>query len=56
MALAKLKRLKEDRMEDLAERLAAEIDERASKMTPKERAKADSETLKIATQVQRRTR
>ena len=56
MAVAKLKRPKEDRFEELAERLATEIDERAAKMTPKERAQADSETKKIAAQVQRRTR
>ena len=56
MAVAKLKRQKEDRFEDLAERIANEIDERAAKMTPKERARADSETKKIAAQVQRRTR
>lgn len=40
----------------LREALATEIDERAAKMTPKGRARADSETRKIATQVQRRTR
>ena len=56
MAVAKLKRPKEDRFEELAERIAAEINERAAKMTPKERARADSETKKIAAQVQRRTR
>ena len=55
MAVAKLKRPKEDRLENLAERIAAEINERASRMTSEERAKADSETRKIATQVQRRT-
>jgi hypothetical protein len=47
MAVAKLKRPKEGRCGELAERIAAEIDERASKMTPKERARADSETMKI---------
>jgi len=56
MAVAKLKRPNEDRLEELAERIAAEINERAAKMTPEERAKADSETTKIATRVQRRTR
>jgi len=56
MAVAKLKRPKEDRFEELAERIAADINERAAKMTPKERARADSETKKIAAQVQRRTR
>ncbi|HYM77865.1 MAG TPA: hypothetical protein VE377_17955 [Candidatus Dormibacteraeota bacterium] len=55
MAVAKLKRPKEDRLEDFAERIAAEINERAAKMTPEDRAKADSETMKIAAQVQRRT-
>jgi hypothetical protein len=55
MAVAKLKRPKEDRFEVLAERIATEIGERADKMTPKERAKADSETRKLATRVQRRT-
>jgi hypothetical protein len=55
MAVAKLKRPKESRLEDLAERIAAEINERAARMTPEERARADSETNKIATQVQRRT-
>lgn len=55
MAVAKLKRPKEDRFEELAERIAAEINERAAKMTPEERAKADSETRKIAAQVQHRT-
>ena len=39
----------------LREALATEINERAAKMTPKERARADSETRKIAAQVQRRT-
>lgn len=55
MALAKLKRPKEDQLEDLAQRIAAQINERAAKMTPEKRAKADSETKKIAAQVQRRT-
>jgi hypothetical protein len=55
MAVAKLKRPKEDRFEELAERIATEIDECAAQMTPKERAQADSETRKIAAQVQRRT-
>jgi len=39
----------------LAERVANEIKERAANMTPEGRAKADSETAKIATQVLRRT-
>jgi hypothetical protein len=46
---------KKDRLAELAERIAAEINERAARMTAEERAKADSETKKIATQVQRRT-
>lgn len=46
MAVAKLKRPKEDQFEELAERIATEINERAAKMTPEERAKADSETKK----------
>lgn len=56
MAVAKLKRPREERFEELAERIATEINARASKMTPEERAKADSETKKIAANVQRRTR
>ncbi len=55
MAVAKLKRPQEDRFEELADRIANEINERAAKMTPKERAKADSETKEIAANVQRRT-
>ena len=55
MAVAKLKRPKEDRFEELADRIAAEINERAAKMTPEDRAEADAETKKIAAQVQRRT-
>ena len=54
MAVAKLKRPKEDQFEELAERIATEINERATRMTPEERAKADSETKKIAARVQRR--
>jgi hypothetical protein len=56
MAVAKLKRPKEDRFEELAERFATEINERAARMTPEKRAQADSETKKIAARVQRRTR
>ncbi|MFZ0952853.1 MAG: hypothetical protein WAN17_11340 [Candidatus Sulfotelmatobacter sp.] len=55
MAVAKLKRQKEDRLEELAERIAAEINERADKMTPQNRARADAETKKIADRVRRRT-
>ena len=56
MAVAKLKRPQEDRLEEMAERFANEINERAAKMTREERAQADSETKKIAARVQRRTR
>jgi hypothetical protein len=56
MAVAKLKPPKEDRFEELAERIASEINERAAKMTPAKRTRADSETKKIAAQVQRHTR
>jgi len=56
MAVAKLKRPKEDRFEELAERFATEINERAARMTSEKRAQADSETKKIAARVQRRTR
>jgi hypothetical protein len=55
MAVAKLKRPKEDPLEDLAERIAVEINERAAKMTPEDRAQADAETRKIAARAQRRT-
>jgi len=55
MAVAKLKRPKEAQFEELAERIATEINERAAKMTTEERAQADSETKKIADRVQRRT-
>ena len=56
MAVAKLKRQKEDRLEELAERFATDINERASRMTPEKRQQADSGTKKIADRVQRRTR
>ena len=55
MAVTKLKRQKEDRLEELAERFATDINERAARMTPEKRAQADSETKKIAARVQRRT-
>jgi hypothetical protein len=55
MAVAKLKRPKEDRLEELAERIADEINERADKMTPEDRARADAATKKIADRVRRRT-
>jgi hypothetical protein len=51
MAVAKLKRPKQDRFEELAELFAAEINERAAKMTPERRGQADSETKKIAARV-----
>jgi hypothetical protein len=56
MAVAKLKQPQKDNFEEVAQRIATEINERAARMTPDERAKADSETRKIAVQVQRRTR
>jgi hypothetical protein len=40
---------------DLAERTAADINERAYGMTPEKRVRADSETKKIAARVQCRT-
>jgi len=40
----------------LREALASEINERAAKMTPKERTRADFETKRIAARVQRHTR
>jgi len=55
MAVAKLKRPKQDHLDELADRIATEINERAARMTPEERAKADSETKKIAARLQRRT-
>lgn len=55
MPVAKLKRPKEDQLEELAERIAAEINERADKMTPEDRARADAATKKIADRVRRRT-
>ena len=55
MAVAKLKLPKEDQFEELADRIATEINERATRMTPEERAQADSETKKIADRVRRRT-
>jgi hypothetical protein len=55
MAVAKLKRPKEDRLEELAERIADEINERSDKMTPEDRARADAATKKIADRVRRRT-
>jgi hypothetical protein len=55
MAVAKLKPPKEHRLEELAERIAAEINERADQMTPEDRARADAATKKIADRVRRRT-
>ena len=55
MAVAKLERQKEDRLEELVERFATDINERAARMTPEKRQQADSETTKIADRVQRRT-
>ncbi len=56
MALAKLKHQTENGLEDLAERIASEIGQRAAKMTPEKRTQADSEPKKIADRVPRRTR
>jgi hypothetical protein len=42
------------KLTDLAERTAADINERAARMTPRRRAQADSETKKIAARVRRR--
>jgi hypothetical protein len=55
MAVAKLKPPKTNALEELAERLAADINERAAKMPSKKRTQADSETKRIADRVQRRT-
>jgi hypothetical protein len=41
------------KLTDLAERTAADINERADGMPPEKRARADSETQQIATQVRR---
>jgi hypothetical protein len=56
MAVAKLKHQKEEALEELAERTAADINRRAERMNPEEREKADAQTKRIADQVQRRTR
>jgi hypothetical protein len=42
------------KLTDLAERTAADINQRADGMTPEKRAQADSETKNLAIQVQRR--
>ncbi len=42
------------KLTNLAERTAADINERADRMAPEERAQADSETKNLAIQVQRR--
>ena len=55
MAIAKLKRQKENKLDELAERIAGEINVRAAQMTREERAKADAETRKILARVRRRT-
>jgi hypothetical protein len=44
------------KLTNLGERTAADINERAARMTPEKRAQADSETKEIADRVQRRTR
>lgn len=53
MGTAKLREPQENRFEELAERIAAEINERAAKMTPEMRERADAQTKKIADQVAR---
>jgi hypothetical protein len=54
MAVTELKHPKEDRFEELVERIAAEINEHASRMNPMQRVRADSDTTSLAVQVQRR--
>jgi hypothetical protein len=53
MALPKPKPA-QDKLEEFAERIAADINERAAKMTYEQRDKADAETKKIAERVTRR--
>jgi hypothetical protein len=53
LTVPKSKRPKE--LEDLAQRIAVQINERAERMIPGKRAKSDSETGRIAARVQRRT-
>ncbi|MGA3197229.1 MAG: CopG family antitoxin [Terriglobales bacterium] len=50
-----IKMLLREALADASDRFAAQINERAAKMTREERAQADSETKKIADRVQRRT-
>jgi hypothetical protein len=42
------------KLRNLAERTASDINERATKMSPEKRTRADSETKKTAARVQRR--
>ena len=42
--MAELNQAHADRLDELADRIAAEINDRASKLTAEERAQADSET------------
>jgi hypothetical protein len=53
MRRSKLQHSKEDRFEELAELFAAEINERAARMTPEKRAQADAETGELTARVQR---
>jgi hypothetical protein len=55
MALVKPKPASENHLEELAERVASDINERAAEMSPQKRARADAETRKIADRVRRRT-
>ena len=48
-------RRSKDRLGELSEHIAAEMNERAARMTPEKHAQADSETKKIAARVQRCT-
>jgi hypothetical protein len=56
MAVAKLKHPKQNQLEELAEHFAADINERAARMTHEKRHQADSDTKKIAARLQLRTR
>ena len=49
--MAELNQANADRLDELADRIAAEINDRASKLTAEERAKADSETTRVVSQV-----
>jgi len=53
LSRAELSPAANDRLEDLAESVADHINERAARMTPAERARADAETRRIAARVRR---